>query len=212
MGLETSCGRQDRVARQRVVSTRGLHRHESSVASKESGQVQQRSWNGGAIDQGGQKCRQLATALLPDLPGQSRPTATLQSTDFLRQLALPKSVRQWSLTTLKEKLFKIGAKVTRHAKYITFELAEVAVPRQLFASLLERIGRLRQTPALCRSGKPLSLRRDGGGEYWRTRGNGFAPAAKKGWNPMLKTDQTPSPCTLGPRLLTGRRQVDIIWS
>ena len=70
---------------------------------------------------------------------------------FLRRLALPKSVRQWSLTTLKEKLVKIGAKVTRHAKYVTFQLAEVAVPRQLFASTLERIGRLRHSPALCPS-------------------------------------------------------------
>jgi hypothetical protein len=72
--------------------------------------------------------------------------------NFPRRLALPKSVRQWSLTTLKEKLVKIGAKVTRHAKYVTFQLAEVAVPRQLFASILERIGRLRQSPTLCPSG------------------------------------------------------------
>jgi len=54
-------------------------------------------------------------------------------------------------TTLKEKLVKIGAKVTRHAKYVTFQLAEVAVPRQLFASILERIGRLKNSPALCPS-------------------------------------------------------------
>ena len=72
--------------------------------------------------------------------------------NFLRRLALPKSVRQWSLTTLKEKLVKIGAKVTRHAKYVTFQLAEVAVPRQLFASILERIGRFENSPALCPSG------------------------------------------------------------
>jgi hypothetical protein len=72
--------------------------------------------------------------------------------NFLRRLALPKSVRQWSLTTLKEKLVKIGATVTRHAKYVTFQLAEVAVPRQLFASILERIGRLKSSPALCPSG------------------------------------------------------------
>jgi len=45
---------------------------------------------------------------------------------FLRRLALPKPVRHWSLTTLREKLIKIGAKVTRHAKYVTFQLAEVA--------------------------------------------------------------------------------------
>jgi len=30
---------------------------------------------------------------------------------LLRQLALPKPTRHWSLTTLREKLVKIGAKV-----------------------------------------------------------------------------------------------------
>ena len=61
----------------------------------------------------------------------------------LRQLALPRSVRSWSLTTLREKLVKIGAKVVAHAKYVIFQLAEVAVPRKLFAAILERIARLR---------------------------------------------------------------------
>ncbi|MSR25902.1 MAG: hypothetical protein EXS06_02630 [Planctomycetaceae bacterium] len=72
--------------------------------------------------------------------------------NFLRRLAFPKSVRPWSLTTPKEKVVKISAKVTRHATYMTFQLAEVAVPRQLFASILERIGRLWVSPALCPSG------------------------------------------------------------
>ena len=57
-------------------------------------------------------------------------------------MALPKSIRQWPLTTLREKLVKIGAKVTWHSKYVLFPLAEVAVPRQLFAAILEPIGRL----------------------------------------------------------------------
>ena len=59
--------------------------------------------------------------------------------NFLRRLALPKSVRHWSLTTLREKLIKIAAQVVRHAKYVMFQLAEVAVPRELFAAILERI-------------------------------------------------------------------------
>ena len=54
--------------------------------------------------------------------------------NFLRRLALPSSVRHWSLTTLREKLIKIGAKVVRHSKYVIFQMAEVAVPRELFAS------------------------------------------------------------------------------
>ncbi len=50
-------------------------------------------------------------------------------------------MKHWSLTTLREKLNKVGAKVVRHAKYVTFQMAEVAVPRELFAAILERIQR-----------------------------------------------------------------------
>jgi hypothetical protein len=63
--------------------------------------------------------------------------------NFLRQLVLPRPIRGWTLTTLREKLIKIGAKVVRHSKYVIFQLAEVAVPRNLFAAILKRMGRLR---------------------------------------------------------------------
>ena len=63
--------------------------------------------------------------------------------NFLRRLALPHAVRHRSLTTLREKLVKIGAKVVRHAKYVTFQLAEVAVRRKLFRAILRRIVKLR---------------------------------------------------------------------
>ena len=56
--------------------------------------------------------------------------------NFLRQLALPRPVRTLSLTTLREKLIKIGAKVVHHARAVTFQLAEVAVPRELFAQFI----------------------------------------------------------------------------
>ena len=69
--------------------------------------------------------------------------------NFLRQLVLPKPIRGWTLTTLLEKLIKIGAKVVRHSKCLLFQMAEVAVPRKLFAQILERIARL--CPA-CASG------------------------------------------------------------
>jgi len=68
--------------------------------------------------------------------------------NFLRRLALPPSVKHWTLTTLRDKLIKIGAKVTHHSKKVVFQLAEVAVPRQLFRAILQRIERLRLlTPA-----------------------------------------------------------------
>ena len=56
-------------------------------------------------------------------------------------------MKHWSLTTLREKLIKIGAKVVRHARYTTFQMAEVAVSRERFALILEQISRLRPVPA-----------------------------------------------------------------
>jgi DDE family transposase len=64
----------------------------------------------------------------------------------LRTLALPDTVAQWTLTTLREKLVKIGARIVRHGRYVVFQLAEVAVPRALFAQILRRIDRLRPRP------------------------------------------------------------------
>ena len=66
--------------------------------------------------------------------------------NFLQTLASPKAGEQWSLTTLRETLVKIGAKVVRHGRYITFQLAEVAIPHDLFADISRRIDRLRRKP------------------------------------------------------------------
>ncbi len=63
--------------------------------------------------------------------------------NFLRTLALPAEVAQWSLTSLREKVVKIGAKVVAHGRYFVFQMAEVAVPRELFRRILDRIARLR---------------------------------------------------------------------
>ena len=67
--------------------------------------------------------------------------------NFLRTLALPDEVEHWSMTTLREKLIKIGAKVVRHGRYVTFQLAEVAISRQLLAEILQLIHGLRPRPA-----------------------------------------------------------------
>jgi hypothetical protein len=66
--------------------------------------------------------------------------------NFMRTLALPDAVEQWSLMTLKDKLIKIGAKVVRHGRYVTFQMAEVAIPRTLFADILRLIAQLRPPP------------------------------------------------------------------
>jgi hypothetical protein len=67
--------------------------------------------------------------------------------NFMRTLAMPKTAEPWSLTSLREKLIKIGAKVVRHGRYVTFHMAEVAVPREMFADILSLIALLRAPPA-----------------------------------------------------------------
>ena len=67
--------------------------------------------------------------------------------NFMPTLAMPKTAEPWSLTSLREKLIKIGAKVVSHGRYVTFQMAEVAVSRQMFADILSLIARLRVPPA-----------------------------------------------------------------
>ncbi len=66
--------------------------------------------------------------------------------NFMRMLALPNAVHRWLVTTLRDKLVKIGAKIVRHGRYIIFQMAEIAIPRDLFADILRRIDRLRPKP------------------------------------------------------------------
>ncbi len=66
--------------------------------------------------------------------------------DQLRTSGLPQLVEHWSLAKLREKLVKIGAKVVRHGRYITFQMAELAVPRALFAEILHLTDGLRPVP------------------------------------------------------------------
>ena len=53
-----------------------------------------------------------------------------------------KAAELWSLNSLREKLIKIGAKVVSHGRYVTFQMAEVAVPRQMFREILMLIARI----------------------------------------------------------------------
>jgi hypothetical protein len=65
----------------------------------------------------------------------------------MRTLAMPKTAEPWSLTSLREKLIKIGAKVVSHGRYAIFQMAEIAVPRQMFVDILSLIAGLRTPPA-----------------------------------------------------------------
>ena len=66
---------------------------------------------------------------------------------FLRCIELPEAMANWSLTSLQLKLIKIGARVVRHARAITFQLAEVAVTGPMVRAILTAIHRLRAPPS-----------------------------------------------------------------
>ena len=66
--------------------------------------------------------------------------------NFLRTLATPEPIKDWSLTSLKEKLIKIGAKVVSHGRFVAFQMAEVAIPRHMFQEILRLIAELRPQP------------------------------------------------------------------
>jgi len=63
--------------------------------------------------------------------------------NFLRTLILPEAVSHWSMTTLRDRLVKIGAKIVRHGRSITFQMAEVMISWGLFQQILDAIAALR---------------------------------------------------------------------
>ena len=66
--------------------------------------------------------------------------------NFLRTLATPNEVETWSLTWLRERLIKTGARSVRHGRYAIFQMAEAALPRAVFAGILGLINTLRGPP------------------------------------------------------------------
>ena len=66
--------------------------------------------------------------------------------NFLRTLATPEPIKDWSLTSLKDKLIKIGARVVSHGRYVAFQMAEVAISENLFPDILRLIVELRPPP------------------------------------------------------------------
>jgi hypothetical protein len=50
------------------------------------------------------------------------------------------------LTAWREKLIKIGAKVVRHGRYVTFQMAELALLQAVFAKILRPTDEMRLAP------------------------------------------------------------------
>jgi hypothetical protein len=142
--------RQGRIASGRTLSARWLHRHQHGAAPRISSPS---TTSAGHASNGSRRARARSNGRgsHADL---SRPTPsafqlhalTYNLGNFLRTLATPEPIKDWSLTSLKQKLIKIGAKVISRGRYVTFQMAEVAIPRNLFADILRLIAELRPPP------------------------------------------------------------------
>jgi len=66
--------------------------------------------------------------------------------NFLRTFATPTAIESWSLTSLRERLIKTGARLVRHARYAVFQMAEAVLPNAVFAGVLDLITGLRGPP------------------------------------------------------------------
>lgn len=83
--------------------------------------------------------------------GEKRGAATASAlaynlTIFLQSADLPEEMADWSLTSLQTRLIKVGVRAVRHARVITFQLAEVAVNGALFSRIIAAIQSLRSPP------------------------------------------------------------------
>jgi hypothetical protein len=110
---------------------------------------------------------------------------------------MPDAIEQWSLTTFREKLIKIGAKIVRHGRYVVFQTAEVAIPHELFADiLLVSIGSDRSQPWHDRRNITLQTRRQDRcaqirGKRILSRPELVAHRSK----PLAADQETPTGCT-----------------
>ena len=144
-------GGEGRVASRSALSEGRLHRDQPGAAGRARHRLLQSPGHVRAVHQGGKgaikwtrlSCRSLAAnAVRLQLHALAYNLG-----NFMRTLALPEPIMEWSLTSLREKLIKIGAKVVSHGRYVTFQLAEVAVSRQMFTDILSLITGLRAPPA-----------------------------------------------------------------
>jgi Transposase DDE domain group 1 len=141
---------QGRVASGRALPARRLHRHQPGSVCRAVAFYNQRGtakqWikeGKGAIKWTRLSCRTFAAnAVRLQLHALAYNLG-----NFMRTLAMPKAVEPWLLTSLREKLIKIGAKVVSHGRYVTFQMAEAAVSRLMFRDILMLIARLRAPPS-----------------------------------------------------------------
>ena len=102
------------------------------------------------MEKGRQVRPELDLAFLPQVRGQQGEVGTLrtglQPGQLHEKAGVAGGKKHGSLNSLQTRLIKTGGRLVRHANRLVFQLAEVLVSREMLASMLERIGRLRLAP------------------------------------------------------------------
>ena len=78
--------------------------------------------------------------------------------NFLRTLATPEPIQEWSLTSLREKLIKIGARIVSHGRYVAFQMAEVALPATRMSTTPSACATTRRCAGSSAARRPRALR------------------------------------------------------
>ena len=147
LGPASSGDCQGRVALRRTLSESRFHRDQQERTSPRGGSL----YNGRGraeqwIKEGKYALNWTRLSCQHFVPNQVRLALFVLAYNlgnFLRRLVLPRRIKHWSLRTLLAKLIKIGAKVVHHSRIVTFQMAEVAVSKEVWAEMLSRIDRLR---------------------------------------------------------------------
>src|SRR5262252_3175136 len=128
------------MASRRALSARRFHRHQPVAPSRAGRRLLQQARDVRTMDQGRQGRDQVDTAVVQDVRGQRRAAPAscdrLQSWQLSPHACNTGADRGLVADELEGKL--ISAKVVSHGRYVVFQMAEVAIPRQMFQEILRR--------------------------------------------------------------------------
>jgi hypothetical protein len=128
----TSGGGEDGVPLRGVVPVSPVYRDQLPGLESCDGALLQQAWHGG-------------TMLPPLRANEVRlwlSVIAYNLGNLWRRLALPTPIGKWSLTSLQQRLVKIGGRLIQHARYYWLLLAESHLTRRLFADMLGKIAAL----------------------------------------------------------------------
>ena len=142
--------RQGRVASRRALSARRLHRHQPVAPGRAGGRLLQQARHLRTMDQGRQGCDQVDAAVMPDVRRQCGPApascAGLQSRQFPAHAGDAGADQRLVADEPEGETDQDRREGREPRPLCRFQMAEVAIPRQMFQEILRLIAELRPQP------------------------------------------------------------------